>query len=429
MEPLIQYINKNKSIQDAIVSSENPELIESTYRLFLHYGLSMEYFLKSGFRYELGVQGVEAIFRENRKMNHVIKDFFEQAGGKFDYIINKVLQYATELKYKKDKFTLKSQTKALLNCMNCLNEVLIHNMSDSLIDFCSDVCLCINTMDQTTDRLGESIICSFIVFRLLSPKLLDLNCCGNSPPEKVLTIVKLLNRVASTNNPCIFNSEKNQLDRVIQIQNERFTNTIARALMKHKEANYCHLKKLSQIQYSQAYDLLLRELPHIETESNSKLDALMQDVMSTQLGNDLQYFLLWNSSEVIQLVELEELNLEFFKRWRLSGKDFIELSAIALQKMGMNDEEEIKATIQCIYDLQEIVIRSETTLLQTPIQSWNQKDVLVWLMLANHSDLIPTFKSHKLDGQKFSKLTVSDLDQMKIRNPNAILKILALIEK
>jgi hypothetical protein len=435
MEALIHHVNKNKDLQDAIVTSENYELIEATYRLFLHHGLSMEYFLKTGFRYELQIQGVESIFRENRKMNHLIKNFFDMNGGKFDYITNSILEYATLLKMKKDHYTTHSQKKVLIKCMDCLNDMLIHNMSDCLIDFCSDVCLCINTKSESTDRHGENIVCSFIVFRLLAPRLLDLNCCGSSPPEKVLTVVKLLNRVASSNSSCLFKQHQSTFERLINHENSRLTTTIARTLMMHREANYCHLKKLSQVRSSQANEVFLKGFAQISLDDLPEILpdhlALLEQANSIQkrvvIGDGLEYFLLWSPKAVLKLVEMENLDYEFFKHWNLNGADFLELSTTVLKMMGMKDEDTIKQTLQSVKDISQLAINSEVILLKKPLSKWSLKDISVWLTIGNFTDLISTFKSYRIFGKKLNRLTASDLNRMKISRPSAIQKLLQLV--
>jgi hypothetical protein len=55
MEPLVKHISNNNALQDQI-------------DIFLHYGYSLEHFLETSVRHELNNEGVDAIFRQNRKL-------------------------------------------------------------------------------------------------------------------------------------------------------------------------------------------------------------------------------------------------------------------------------------------------------------------------------------------------------------------------
>lgn len=452
MEAIVRHVNKNKTIQDAIVSSENTNFINATYRLFLNYGFSMEYFIKAGFHYELGIQGVESIFRENRIMNHLIKEFFDMTGGKFDYIIDQILKISIQLKPKKTGYTDRSTKKVLSKCMHVLNEVLVHSMADSLIDFCSEVCLNINTQCETSDdRVGENIVCSFIIFRLLAPRLLELDCCGTSPPDKVLTVVKLLNRVAS-NNYCPFDENTTPIAELIYEQNQCFTATVARALMRHREANYCHLHKLSQVKHAQLSEIFLKALrdleldkaPQIPVQIKSKpsekriqqqdsfdnlLEAALNNQQIANIGDDFEFFMLWSSKAVLKMVEMENLDIDFFKKWQLTGEDFMQLTPSSLKIMNMHDKDDIDAVMDCIDDLKTMVLYRETDLMSMSLDKWTVKELSLWLAISDLSYLIPLFKSLKMNGKQIVQLTIHDLAEMKIHQPKAVVKLMHLIQK
>ena len=438
MEPLIRYISKNKPLQEQIVTSEDDALIEATYRLFLHYGVPLDYFIKAGFHYELKVQGSDTIFRENRRMNHIIADFFERFGGKFDYIIDKILEYSTELKLTKSKkpivglvsdFDPKSLNKVLIKCVDTIDEVMMSVMSDSLIDFCLEVCRCVNTTQNEGQEsvTGENIVCSFIIFRIFAPRLLEHSCCQGVDLEKIKATIKGLCKIV-IGETCL---PKRNADKFISTQNERFRNVIARALMRHREVNYCYSVPLSAVKYAQFAETLLEGASRLKETETSLFKFLLQSASGprrvTSIASELKYFLLWSAKEVLSVVRIEELNEEFFTRWNLTGADFIELNKETLEVMGMEDQEEIKKTLRCLSDIKGIALR-EKDLFFKGVPQWSVKDVSVWLILSGMADLVDLCQTYTIDGKALCNLEINDLCKMGIRRPKEIMKLMQFVE-
>lgn len=435
MEALIRYISKNRSLQDQIVQSSNGPLIEATYRLLLHYGCPLDHFIKSGFRFELEVQGAGSIFREHRKMNLIITDFFQKFGGSFDYIIKMIGRFSLELKLRKTKkpssgplslFDPKSLNKVLLKCIDLLEDQLASVISDSLVDFCSEVCLAINTQADKKVVTGEGIVCSFIVFRILAPRLLEGECCEGTTPDRIKEVVKGLSRI-SIGDTCI---PDKPTDKFILAQNARLRNIVARALMKRRGSPYCYTVELSGVKYAQYTETLLDELSHLKGPQDESLDRLLKAALTpkriTSIACDLRYFVLWGTEEVLTLVEMQGLDKQFFKRWNINGANFVQLDDESLRMMGLDDKDKIKDVLRCVSDIKEFALSRED-LRAKGLINWSIEDVAVWLTLSGLSDLIGIFRTELLDGKALTRVKVDDLCKIGITRPDDIVKIMRLI--
>lgn len=266
MEPLVRYVNKNKTIQNYIFYfNEDDRLIEATYNLFLNYSCPLRHFIKIAFRKELETGGLGSILRTSNKITMIITDLFTNYGGNFDLIVDKIKSIAMEYKTGKNEKTLKTGATKIVDY---LEKVFISLMSDMLIDFCSEVCLAINSIPNVPEAnkelinkelikipepiRGENVIGSFIFFRIITPRVFKNITPTGKEQKHILPLAKLLNKIVS--------GAGYSLENFIISQNKRFRRIIAQAMLQHKEDNYCCHRKLTFTQYDEMSDIFINGL-------------------------------------------------------------------------------------------------------------------------------------------------------------------------
>lgn len=462
MEPLIKHISNNVALQDKILLSNDENLIESTYFLFLHYGHSLEYFLKTTVRQELNNDGIDSVFRQNRMIDRLIADFFGRFGGKFDFIVNKIRSIAVQYKAGKSEKHLK---KSAILVLDYLDETLISVMSEILIDFCCDVCVCINTLGK--HGMGENIVGSFIFFRILAVKI--IKTISEKEQIHVMPLIKTLNKIASgetdttaitTQTGTVLFTQPNIAKKFIVTQNQRFRALVARAMMQHREIKYMCQNKLTAIKYAQYSEIFLKALSQIRklrsrnhiipkldlsqissqysSSSNNfdPLDLLLKDALTprriTSIAHNFRYFLLWSHDEVIEMLSqkgglfTDELSLEFFEYWKIDGAAFFQLDEETLKIMGMKDQQQINKIVDYVRDLKEIAITDEKDL-DLQVKNWSEKDLCCWLSVKDRAHLIDIFQTYHIDGKTLLSAGLDIFKALEITMPRDICTLMQLI--
>ena len=165
MESLIKHINDDTEVINNIVSQEDNDLIDIMYKLFMHYGYSVEFLIKTIFDYELYTHVITIVFRESNVYNNIIADYFKRDGGNFKLIIDYILNTAEKYNIMKSNKNLKKCAKNIIDFMDKYMQTI---MSNSLIDFCDYFCVRINDID---DNKGAKILGVFVFFKLVSTQI------------------------------------------------------------------------------------------------------------------------------------------------------------------------------------------------------------------------------------------------------------------
>src|SRR5665648_25961 len=232
MEAIIRRSSKSKSAISEIIRSEDDELIQATYRLFLYYDCPLELFLKLGLEYELEIQG-ESIFREARAFNRILTELFSR-----EPTVDLLLKKARRL-IQATRFNVRS---AAFQIVTFLDDVMIPLLSDRLVYFLVEICRQVNGMN-IENFTAERIVTSFLIFRVISPRLINGVDPGRHPEaERTMELVRMLNKIATGD---IFDTgtEQTFLSRIvghismrdfILREHERLVNLLGRALLRQK---------------------------------------------------------------------------------------------------------------------------------------------------------------------------------------------------
>ena len=462
MEALVKYVANNREIQDHIISSNSDDFIESIYRLFLHYGCSLEYFIKAGVRYELTTQGEYNMFRESRKINSIMTDFFCMYGGNFNVVTTKIRSIAMELEGGRSEKNLK---RAVEKCIDFIDKTLSEIVTDCLVDFCNDVSRYIH---------NPNIIGSFVFFRILAVKIIQ----DISSEERlhVMPVIKIINKIASgdldlggigqSSQGTSLIKSQSTMKKFVNEQNCRFRSIMTRLMEKH-QVNYLFIRPMNCINYAvmtekflknmakfkdqkcvvpknvvrtlSYYQISLRDKqPDIvrsstsETLSNSGLRPELLELIikhalkpqrPTMFINNIYYFLLWSDEDLMKIVSLADLDVQFFSKWRLNGEKFIHLNEDVLKIMGLTDEIMINKIMSCIRDIQEHATLTVDPLKDKGIAKWSINDVCIWLIISNMSHLVDIFKTQQIDGLRLTQMTIHDFHRLGINHPSDLLKI------
>lgn len=211
MEATIRRISTSRRRLKKIVRSENPKLIEETYRLLLYHDCPLHLFLKMGLEYELRVQDT-SIFRERRPFNRIVTELFAR-----ERIITPLVE-KVEKSLHRSRFDVK---KVCREIVSFLWDTLISLISETLVDFLSQLCARINSMN-VPGFTGERLVCSFFVFRVLSPALLALVNDDERTNLRVMKLVKRLNAIALGD------------DQSVLKEHDRLLNLMGRVLLRQK---------------------------------------------------------------------------------------------------------------------------------------------------------------------------------------------------
>src|SRR3990172_5300942 len=172
-------------------------IIESFYRLIMHYGWSVREFFSIGLTEMIQAGSIETIIgtilRENDIMTKLIKEYFFKHGGKYGKLVQQIRKVAITYQNGTSDRRFK---KAILASIDLLEQKLVSSMSNDLVDFCNTICVRINSLH---DRAGESIAASFVFFGILTPMVLT----GDStqiPPKvrpQLLRLTKALAQISA----------------------------------------------------------------------------------------------------------------------------------------------------------------------------------------------------------------------------------------
>ncbi|XWV26036.1 putative orfan [Tupanvirus soda lake] len=479
MDQVIKYISEHPEVQDEIITGGNEAAIEALYYLLMHDNYSVEYYLKALFHHGFEKSGIY-FFRESMIEFSIIADFINKFGGNFNALsqelsemarIEKVSKLVTVKKEKGETPSPKHIKKEKLiaaRAIDIVDKLLAYSMSDLLVDFCSHVCMCLNSYfkSEKDPVFGEKLTCSFIFFRIITPKTIK-NASEIQLPH-VLPLVKILNKIA------LGNIEK---DSHFAPEHEKIRNTVARILMKRKDCDYIKRYNLSSELYDEKCNTLITELrknykkyediecikksiadkkeksekkvikkgiiaqniarsisaKHISYSPTTKsLEDLLEDMAPPpkvcSLASDLRYFLLWSTDEVLAMASLEELNVDFLKKWNIDGKKFVQLSRDAMYEMGFRNMDEITKILKCIDNMNNISI-SNVNKLDKRILTWSYQDLCLWLIFSNMEHLIDVFKKNKITSAKLLKMDDVSYFDYGITNPSDIIKLTNLKKK
>lgn len=117
--------------------------------------------------------------------------------------------------------------------------------------------------------------------------------------------------------------------------------------------------------------------------------------------------------------------IEFVQLWKLDGWDFVRLNKDQLNYMQISEicKSDIfflvnKLKDEAIVDIQKFYAR------KGKLSSWSNEDVIIWLLLSNMDQYIPTFKQYGIQGSDLDNISPNHLrklgvtriqDQMKIK--------------
>jgi hypothetical protein len=457
MENLIKFISDHEFIQNEIINS-NDETIDALYYLLIHYGCSVEYLLKSLFSAGFAKNGIY-FFRKGTKEFTIIADFLKNYGGNFNLLCQKICELAQKeniWKNNKNKKIVPKYIKKLKvvipKTIEIIDELLPELMSETLIDLCSHMCIFLNGFfkDEKDPYFGEKLLCSFIFFSIIGPKI--LKSAELSQIQHVVPLVKVLNAIALNE------------DNKYQTEHEKIRDVIARTLMKRKNSKYIHQSVLPEDEYVKKCNTLVMELrknpskydPNGNSASiplmthSSHVDCIMKTIDDgsrskkiikngiskkisfnnllnnaspipkfCSLPNDLKYFLLWTSSDVLALGMIEELDTIFIEKWMLDGKNFISLTREILCEMGMSDFKQITKIVKCIDNIRNVAI-CDTQKLNKSIITWTSKDLCIWLVLNGLDNLVEIFTKHDINCAKLLKMNHETFFNLGIIKPKDI---------
>lgn len=444
MEQIIHFISSNDYIQDEIIHSTNELTVEALYHLLLHQNCGIGNYLKCLFRKGFNRSGI-FFFRENSIEFEIIADFVNQFGGDFngisqdfiDLIENeRTIKKINELEELSKSKKCKKERNLILKAIEIMDKQLASSMSNSLIDFCSYMCTYLNGhfKDGVDPIFGEKLLCSFIIFRIITPKIIK-----NTPEKQlpyIIPFLKLLNVVAIGD--CkIFLSE-----------NENIRNIIARILMKRSESNYLHQVILSEEDYNNNCDLLVAELDQIadkiegidnirqkqlsgtlkkkitSIKLSKSYENIMKDITSANINifpEDIKYFMLWSCDDILSMAIVENLDVDFLFKWQINGKRFLSLTSYILVEMGMDDFNRISQILYCIENIKKYAY-TDTKQLCCCVKAWSREDLHIWLTLSDLEYLIPKFLEYDIS-ELIPKLNYDFYYQVGITNPNDISKL------
>lgn len=441
MEQIIHFISNNEYIQDEIIHSTNELTIEALYHLLLHQNCGIGNYLKSLFRKGFNRSGM-FFFRENSIEFEIIADFVNQFGGDFDRISQDFIDLINnenttkkiainELEDLSKSKKCKRERNLILKAIEIMDKQLVLSMSDSLIDLCSYMCTYLNGhfKDGTDPLFGEKLLCSFIVFRIITPKIIK-NTTEKQLPY-IIPFLKLFNVVAIGD--C----------KIFLPENEKIRNIIARILMKRSETNYLHQVVLSEEDYINNCDLLVAELDQIADKIEG-IDHLKQKHLSGTLKKkittiklsksyekiiedvnifleDKKYFMLWSCDDVLLMAIVENLDFDFLFKWQINGKKFLSLTSYILVEMGLDDFNKISQILYCIENIKKYAY-TDTKQLCCCIKMWSREDLNIWLMISDLEYLISKFANCNMD-DLIPNLNHELYYQMGITNPNDISKL------
>lgn len=424
MDILIKYIADHTLLQDEIIYKTD-EAVPALYSLLLYHGHSVDHFLKTLFRKGFEKSGIY-FFRESTKEFTIIAEFLNKNGGNFDALCQKICDIAFKEKMDHIEKDHKKFKIIITKIINILDELLVSSISDTLIDFCSHICLTLNNYfkNDKDPTYGEKIMCSFLFFRIIGPKI--LKSASDIHILHVIPLIKKINIIALDDNHPNYEHE-HQLIR----------NIIARLLMKRKNVNYCFEQSLTDADYKNKGNILVTEMQKYSLD-NILLDdkiIIKKDTSSIKqishtnniaLPNDLRYFLLWSVGEIISFGIMEKLDIDFLGKWQIDGKKFMQLSESVLQEMGLNDKNKITKIIECIDNVKKFAIWEHQKLDQIHVSLWSGKDMILWLILSNMQHLVNIFLINNIGWTKLIKMDQESLLLYGITQPKDIIKLIEL---
>ncbi|XWV24793.1 putative ORFan [Tupanvirus deep ocean] len=471
MDQVIKYISEHPNIQDEIISSGNEAVIEALYYLMMHDNYSVEYYLKALFHHGFEKSGIY-FFRESMIEFTIISDYINKFGGNFNVLSSELAEMAriektsklVTIKKEKDESPsqkrIKKEKIIASKAIDIIDRLLVHSMSDLLVDFCSHVCMCLNShyKSEKDSVYGEKLTCSFIFFRIITPKTIK-NASEIQLPH-VLPLVKILNTIA------LGDIEK---ESHFAAEHEKIRNIVARILMKRKDCVYNKRYNLSSEMYNDKRNILVTELrknskkyegidciresilEKKETEKVTKKGIISQSIVRSISAKyisyspitksledlldvvtepftpcdaqiDSRYFLLWSIDDVLSMASVKELNIAFLKKWKIDGKNFMQLTRDAMHEMGLENTDDITKILKCIENIKSTSITNEFKLSKR-ILTWSHQDLCLWLIFSGMEHLVDIFNRNKITSLKLLKMNSDMYYEYGITKPRDIIKL------
>ncbi len=306
MEAVINTISQNCSIIDDFLDNGSDQVIESLYYLFMHHGVDLEYFIKKLFH--KGFQRCDSLFfRQNIIEFTIIADFVSRSNlntnsdnnntnnsnsdndntnvnsnNIFDPLSLELAKLAEAENTSKMNVNRKDSNETprtrhrkkekliVTKAINLLDKMMIDVVSDIFVDFCAYMCTFLNGHYKNDKTLGEKLICSFIIFRIITPRTIKLS--SSVQLQHVLPIIKILNSIAH-----------GECDETYSQEHERLRNIVARILMTRKKAEYIRKNILPEAEYTIKSNILIDEFnknplkyEHIESIKNLLDDKVIK---------------------------------------------------------------------------------------------------------------------------------------------------------
>lgn len=472
MEPLIKYISENPTIQTEIIYDE-AKVYKALYYLLMHHNYSVEFFLKALFQKGFNKNNIY-FFRENSRELSIICSYLDKNGGNFTNLAQQIRNLACKENVSKicsckknanDKIP-KKMKNIISKSLDIIDTLLFGSMSSILIDYCAELSVYLNTyFEKNADpNYGQKLLCSFILFKIITPKVIAIS--GNEQLPHVIQLLKYLNTITLQDDL-----------QFCAIEHYRIKNIIAKILMRRKKVRYNSWYVLTPKKYMEKCNLIVTKLQNnsLEYEHLNSINQILKDskrnknnkcilkkrsttynkddlIPQTNLpilnrnrsfqqllyrasprpGNtmdiDPKYILAWTSDELVKYLVSKKIDTFFFKRWKIDGKSFMQLTKNSLEAMGCDDPEQIGEIISCIKKVKLVAIDNFTKL-NKRIVTWSQKDLVCWLIFSGMAHLVDIFMENNITPIKFSKMDVMTYLSLEIRQPTDIMKLLDMKKK
>lgn len=436
MEVLL-YIDQCRNIQNDIIYNSDDGVIKSLYHLLLHHECSVDFFIKTLF--EKGYHKSNAtFFRENTTEFAIIVDYLNKEGGNFNLLAEELILLAQRENMSKHNFIKKPKREhqIVTKAIEIIERLLMPAVSDVLIDFCAHMCIFLNDFYKSNRDIyfGEKLVCSFIFFRIITPEIIKLS--SDKQLIQIQPLICLLNRIALGDKECDIN------------EHGRIRNIIARILMKRKKANYSSQYMISPECYQNHYQIILEYLKtssyyheivtncnikySFETKSMLRANSApikISDIITKRpvqrksgITNDPKYFLLWTADEVMAMAVIENLDIDFLSKWRLDGKNFLQLTEEILKIMEIGNDNMINNFMRVVNQINDIAINNINKL-NHRVHLWTCEEICIWLILNDLEHLVDIFDKNNINSIKLLKTTTNMLLTYGISCPRDIHKL------
>lgn len=244
--------------------------MKSVYNLCFHYNVSLKKLLKKVFLHNFNKRNI-FFFRESTYGRQLILQYLDKTGGNYSVISQKICQLAKDKNISKDKISLsrKKIKKIVPGLMKILNDELPKCMSNDLIDFC---CYLLSVMNEyfknkNNPDCGRQIICSFIIFNIVNPKI--INMATTEQVSQIIPLTTILKDI-SVNYGEQYTSEHVELK-----------NIISKIFFNRTKSSYNYLERLDEHDYQENRTTLIRILKErISPDNLSPSEDIMYTFMT-----------------------------------------------------------------------------------------------------------------------------------------------------